>query len=387
MPSGRRFGVLSLLVLSLRAFAASPAPEPGAVGASTSRLAWALKPGVFERLSPGARQAVLVATGLAKAPAPGVLPRRPAPAADAALAAPGPRQNVKVNSPALVGELGETRTTSIAARGSRVFVGFGDSTYSAAGYGVSNDGGATFTHLRIAAPTDFGYYGSPSVAFGPSGEIYYAFLEAATGATTDIALAKSTDGGQTFPTIGYPAGDVVNGYDMVDQPAVAVDNGVSSPRKGTVYVVFTYYFAFYGDSITVCVRSTDGNVFQAPVVLANVGALVGHASGRRRPQRGRLRCLRGPAPDARRHLDHALDRRRRDIQPAPDRRDVPARRPPERRRRRCGVEPRVLRSRSTETAWSTSPGPRSRAAPRRTARTCSTRARRTTGRRSRRPRS
>ena len=75
MFRGRRFGVLGLLAMSLPALAASPdaslspLPERGAPCGSPSHLSWALKPGVLERLSPGARQAVLAANGLAPAPA------------------------------------------------------------------------------------------------------------------------------------------------------------------------------------------------------------------------------------------------------------------------------------------------------------------------------
>jgi hypothetical protein len=195
------------------------------------------------------------------------------------LATAAPRQNVRVNDPSLDGDSRIHRTTSIAARASRVVVGFEDSTFTAAGYGLSNDGGATFTHMRIQAPADVYYYGSPSVAIGPAGEIYYAFLEAASGYPTDIALAKSTDGGLTFPVFANPSEFVQNGYDVMDEPAIAVDNGASSTRKGTVYAVWTYYFTNYGDTAILCARSTDGGAtFQSPVLLSAVGSIVRHAT-------------------------------------------------------------------------------------------------------------
>jgi hypothetical protein len=283
MPRGIRILALALSAVSLSAAAASFGPctgagaEPGAAGGSDSRLAWALKPGVFERLSPGARRAVLVANGLMPAASRREVPAGPPRlAAVSALSAPAPRQNVRVNDPTLDVDHHESRTTSIAARGSLVFVGFEDTTYAASGYGVSNDGGATFAHMRIQAPADVYYYGSPSVAIGPAGEIYYAFLEAATGNPTDIAFARSTDGGLTFPGIGSASEYVQNGYDVMDQPAVAVDNGASSSRKGSVYVVWTYYFSAYGDTAILCGRSADGVTFQPPALLSAIGAIVGH---------------------------------------------------------------------------------------------------------------
>jgi hypothetical protein len=267
MSSARRSGALLLVAISLPLLAASPVSrpspleEPGAPAPASSRLAWALKPGVLERFSPGARRAVLAANGCTPAP-----PSRTEAASGAsrassasALASPAPRQNVRVNDPALDVDNHMSRTTSVAARGSLVFVGFEDTTNAASGYGVSNDGGATFRHLRVPAPADTFFYGSPSVAIGPSGEIYYAFLSAANGDPTSIALAKSTDGGQTFPVLGDPSEAVEDGVNVMDQPAVAVD--VSSSRKGTVYVAWTYYFANYGYTAILCAHSTDGLTF------------------------------------------------------------------------------------------------------------------------------
>ncbi len=290
MSSARRFGILLLVAVSLPALATSPDsrpssfPEPGAPSPKPSRLAWALKPGVLERLSPGARQAVLAANGLAPAPARTGRPAPrvgagAAPSAFAAAAAAAPRQNVRVNDPALDVDHHMSRTTSVAARGSLVFVGFEDTTNAASGYGVSNDGGATFRHLRIQAPADTFYYGSPSVAIGPAGEVYYAFLEAPSGDPTDIALAKSTDGGRTFPPTGIasPAGYVLNGYDVMDRPRVAVDTGASSPRKGSVYVVWTYIFSNAGDTAILCASSSDGQTFQPPSILSIIdGTWVDH---------------------------------------------------------------------------------------------------------------
>ncbi|HVO52590.1 MAG TPA: PKD domain-containing protein [Thermoanaerobaculia bacterium] len=287
MSRGFRILALTLSALSLSAAASTngagvgAGPERVAAAASSKRLAWALKPGVFERLSPGARQAVLVANGLASAPArPAALTPRVRATAPAASGAPAPRQNVRVNDPALDVDHHESRTTSIAARGALVFVGFEDTTTTASGYGVSSDGGGSFAHMRIEAPSDTFYYGSPSVGIGPAGEIYYAFLLAADGDPTSIALAKSTDGGQTFPVLGDPSGAVENGNDVMDQPAIAVDT--TSSRKGTVYVVWTYYSSDYGYTAILCVHSTDGVTFQPstlPAILSVVdGRIVDHPS-------------------------------------------------------------------------------------------------------------
>ena len=108
-PRNLSYLLRNLLLLPLFLFvshpgsAAGPRPAPdGTAPATPSRLSWALEPGILSALSPGARQAVLVANSLA--PAPARVPARPRvpearAAAAAALAAPAPRQNVRVNDP------------------------------------------------------------------------------------------------------------------------------------------------------------------------------------------------------------------------------------------------------------------------------------------------
>ena len=107
-----------------------------------------------------------------------------------------------MNDPALDVDNHKSRTTSIAARGSLVFVGFEDTTSTASGYGVSNDGGATFGHMRIQAPSDTFYYGSPSVAIGPAGEVYYAFLVAPTGTPRPSPSRSPRTGARQSPPSG-----------------------------------------------------------------------------------------------------------------------------------------------------------------------------------------
>ncbi len=105
-----------------------------------------------------------------------------------------------MNDPTLDVDHHSARTSSIAARGSRVFVGFEDATYTAAGYGVSNDGGATFAHMRIPMAPDVYAWGSPSVAIGPVRRVVRGVpLGRVPGEPTSVAVARSTDGGLTFP--------------------------------------------------------------------------------------------------------------------------------------------------------------------------------------------
>jgi hypothetical protein len=180
-------------------------------------------------------------------------------------AAPPARQNVRVNDPALDVDHHETRSSSIAARGPLVVVGFEDATWTAAGYAVSTDGGATFVHRRIPMADGVYAWGSPSVAIGPSGEIFYAFLASAASDPPGVTLAKSTDGGVTFPLRSSPSGFLENGYASMDSPVVAVDNGAASPRKGTVYVAWTYYDPYSYFWAVVVVSSSDGGAsFSAP---------------------------------------------------------------------------------------------------------------------------
>ncbi|HEY7544808.1 MAG TPA: hypothetical protein VID27_07990, partial [Blastocatellia bacterium] len=131
-------------------------------------------------------------------------PRKRLPVRRVAAAALASSTNFRVNDPAM-DEFGHTQSeSSVAVNGSNIVISFNDASENGSGYAFSTNGGASFTHKRIPAPTDGLTLGDGVVAFGPDGELYYATLALTDLTRTDgfgksiIGVAKSTDNGATF---------------------------------------------------------------------------------------------------------------------------------------------------------------------------------------------
>ena len=236
----------------------APAAFPAKAETEKTDRSWLLKPDVFARLSSGGRRLALAWNGLS----PARLTGRTSAAKTSKVTAPGgpplPRENVRVNDPAL-DEVGHTNSeSSIAVRSGRIVVGFDDAARNVAAWAISADGGATFRHQRLPGPPDGYTYGDPSVAFGPGGEIYYATLMTTGGdSVSTIGVAKSTDGGLTFGAPVDVASSISNSASAQDKDGLAVDTSPSSPHRGNVYVAWTY-LASPGQTFIVFARSRDG---------------------------------------------------------------------------------------------------------------------------------
>ncbi|MFI5121118.1 MAG: hypothetical protein ACHQM4_11925, partial [Thermoanaerobaculia bacterium] len=133
--SSSLLGVLALLSLPARTDAVSPAPiRSGELPRNVDALLLAenganvaplLKPEVFRRLSIAGQRAVLRAAGMLRTPAIARPPRAPL-ARTARPLTPAAGQNVRVNDPALDVDGHTNSESSIAARGTRIVVGFND---------------------------------------------------------------------------------------------------------------------------------------------------------------------------------------------------------------------------------------------------------------------
>jgi len=257
-----------------------PALAPKVVAGETRDRAWLLQPDVFARLSSGGKRLALFLNGQrephsVRSPLP-VTAVNAAPAAAAArsrgpLAAPAPRQNIRVNDPS-VDLSGHTNSeTSIAVQGSRIVVGFNDAGGDlVSGYGFSTDGGASFVHRRVPAPRSGFTLGDPVVAFGPAGDVYYSMLTVSDSLVSTVGVARSTDGGATFSAPTDVAVAIQNYQDAQDKPWLAVDAGATSPKKGNVYASWTV-FVRGGYTAIAFVRSTDGGkTFSDPGALSAV---------------------------------------------------------------------------------------------------------------------
>jgi hypothetical protein len=126
--------------------------------------------------------------------------------------------------------------------------------------------------------------GDPTQAFDSRGNVYYGNLsepfpatnpEANTGLATDVFVAKSTDGGCTYPTASRVSGNSPSVFD--DKDGLAADSNANSPFRDNVYVSWS---KFTGNSIAgnghsfggvqiVFSRSTDGgHTWSVPIPLS-----------------------------------------------------------------------------------------------------------------------
>jgi len=202
--------------------------------------------------------------------------------------APGGGGNVKAGANVdLSNEAGPQSETSIAinpANPKQVVAGSNEIfRLPMRGY-FSNDGGKSWGAVDLPLPPPLNAnqqrFGSdPGVAWDTRGNVYYSYIVvffsptfgAVTG--TEMAVARSTDGGQTWtPTyFNFTSGNST----FNDKPMIAVDDNVASAHRDTVYVGWDT--AVTGTSgqrdLLLSSHSTDGGVsFSSPVAVSPGGS-------------------------------------------------------------------------------------------------------------------
>src|SRR5439155_1226907 len=140
-------------------------------------------------------------------------------------------------------------------------------------FSVTHDGGATWS-VAGAAPLrndiDLNGCSDPSVAADAQGAFYLAYLDEnhPAGSTDDwdIRVARSTDGGNSFPTssVAFSQGP----SDVTDRPYIAADAQPNSPFRGSLYV--TYVNLVPEDAIQVVVSRDGAGTWSAPITLPEV---------------------------------------------------------------------------------------------------------------------
>jgi len=245
----------------------------------SNKFGWLLDPEVFDVLSSAGRNAALLMNGLLRPPeSPAVLPRMEGPQAARQITPQQitPGQNIIVDDPSKDGSSHTHNETSIAVNGSNIIETFNDlDSANRARYAYSTDGGNSWTDKRVPPPAANAMNDGDGVAvFGAEGEIYYSglcLLQAAGSITWIVEVAKSVDGGATFSTPVNASASISNNSDLQDKPWTAVDKGVSSPFRGTLYVCWTTFTRPLPSNqffINVA-RSTDGGAtFRKPVVVS-----------------------------------------------------------------------------------------------------------------------
>src|SRR5205814_5220318 len=111
---------------------------------------------------------------------------------------------------------------------------------------ASTDGGASWSGTDAPLPPPIGNgirFGSdPSLAFDTRGNLFYSYIVVFFGNGngvngTEMAVAKSTDGGKSFSGTNFFS--FSGGSDHFnDKPMIAVDTGSRSPFKDQIYVAW-----------------------------------------------------------------------------------------------------------------------------------------------------
>jgi hypothetical protein len=131
----------------------------------------------------------------------------------------------------------------------------------------SFDGGATWGGVDLPLPppigtngTDFG--SDPTLAFDTQGNVYYGYIVVFFGNGngingTAMAVAKSSDGGQTYPNVTYFSFQGGENH-FNDKPMITVDTNPTSPFRDDVYVAWDAALGGSASGGLRFARSSDG---------------------------------------------------------------------------------------------------------------------------------
>jgi hypothetical protein len=154
------------------------------------------------------------------------------------------------------------------------------------GFYASFDGGKTWPCQGVVnlggqgAQSD----GDPQQAFDSRGNVYFGQLsepfpannqQVNTGLNADVFVAKSTDGGCSYPTASRVSGNAPAVFD--DKPGLAADSHPNSPFRDNVYISWSKFTGgrtagnghAFGSVQIVFSRSTDGGqTWSSPIPLS-----------------------------------------------------------------------------------------------------------------------
>jgi len=144
----------------------------------------------------------------------------------------------------------------------------------------SSDGGTSWGAVDLPLPppattngTDFG--SDPGVAFDTRGNVYYSYIVVFFNRSfrsiqgTEMAVAKSSDGGQTWPQVTFFNFNSGSGK-FNDKPYLAVDTNPNSPFRDSVYVAWDNASGgkSSANNALLFARSTDGGLtFSSPIAV------------------------------------------------------------------------------------------------------------------------
>ena len=140
-------------------------------------------------------------------------------------------------------------------------------------FSFSFDGGKTWTFggsvPREAADDSTG---DPALTADADGNFYYSYLDNnSASARHDLVVARSTDGGRTFPGFSvvfrgtFDRGTYTGA--RPDKDYIAADSWAGSPYRNNVYVAWTNLIARLGYQITVAVSRDGGTTWSDPIAI------------------------------------------------------------------------------------------------------------------------
>lgn len=126
---------------------------------------------------------------------------------------------------------------------------------SVQGFFATSDNGSTFNRNCLGVVSGGSGAGDPGVGYDLNGNVYVTGIDL-VGSGGEIVLAKSTNGGVTFPTPHVAVKSTFTGG-LTDKEWMEIDTNTSSAFKNTIYISLTDFDSSSNSQITVS-RSTDG---------------------------------------------------------------------------------------------------------------------------------
>jgi hypothetical protein len=141
------------------------------------------------------------------------------------------------------------------------------------GYSNSTDGGITWSVSKLLDSTlisGFPRNSDPAVGVDTAGNFYVAVICISYSGTGALAIYKSTDGGETFPS-AY----MIANSGSEDKEYITTDFTPGSPFKNNIYISWTRFSSGSGIKLT---KSTNGGVNWTSAVNISTSATGGQGS-------------------------------------------------------------------------------------------------------------
>lgn len=129
------------------------------------------------------------------------------------------------------------------------------------GFFATSDGGTTFHRNCLGTLSGQSGFGDPGVGYDTAGKVYVTGIDSKDGAATgEIVIAKSSDGGVTFPKPHVAVKSLSGG--LTDKDWMEIDTNAGSSHKNTIYISITDFNPSGNSQITVSHSTNGGGTFK-----------------------------------------------------------------------------------------------------------------------------